>query len=1004
MITSSTTQSTGPSTGPSTGQSAADVAISPLIRDLAVSQGTPVASAANQPITLDDTSLAYFVVSGAVDVFLFEQVDGVTRSSARHMTRADAGQLIFGIGEHDAPLAAVCKGLPGAELVRLPCAALAARELSQELAEQVDRWINAIGGAIASRIEPRPRPTLVVELADAAQSDSATPAAAALPMSAGAADVLSTRAGAVVWIRTTRGEPAFLGTEEPAADGGGLAPLSFDTWLTLSQDTELETVGSRELAASGALLSALGEFHALAISAEQLNRLLLQADVVNEQTAREALRRRDADQARDGLNRILDREPAAADQDGSALMAALELIGDHEGLRFQPPAQQAGLASEEPRLDALMRSSGVRARQIRLQSEDRWWLGDSGAMLGFLGSDGSPVALLPHWSGRYRMVNPRDGRTVRINADNAAALAADAWLCYPALPKTGSVGALELARIARHGLASSFGRFALAGLLAALLSQAPAIAIGVLTDWVLASAAGDILVQVMIALLAFAVVGVLLQILQGTSMMRIEGRAAARVSAAAWDRLLTLPPSFFRRFTAGELAIRMATFQLMRDQLSGVVANALLSFVFLMPSLAILFVYDITLALVSVGLAAGTILVTAMVGLWQLIPQRRGFAAERRLAGELLQFIGGISKLRGAGAEPSAFAAWARHYREQHLAGIQVSRLNEHLLSFSAAMPALIGAALFAVALARGPDQLQVSDFLVVYAVAMTFFAAAATLGRSFEAIAATLPGYEQIKPVLEALPEPGAHSSAQITLQGEVRFDHVSFRYEPDTPLLDDVTIAARAGEFIAIVGESGSGKSTLMRLALGLEDPTSGSVYYDGRDLASLDRQALRRQLGVVMQDGALQPGSLLDNVIGMGDDLDIEDAWRAVAQADIEDEIAQMPMQLYTVVTEGAATFSGGQTQRLRIAAALVRNPRIVWLDEATSWLDARSQAQVMQSIERLAATRIVIAHRLSTIRHADRIYVMQRGRVVQVGDFDELYAAPGPFRQLVERQLA
>ena len=157
-------------------------------------------------------------------------------------------------------------------------------------------------------------------------------------------------------------------------------------------------------------------------------------------------------------------------------------------------------------------------------------------------------------------------------------------------------------------------------------------------------------------------------------MMRLEGRGAARVSAAVWDRLLTLSPTFFRRFTAGELAIRMATFQLMRDQISGVVANALLSFVFLLPTLAILFFYDVTLALVSIALAVTMMFLTAIIGLWQLRPQRRGFAAERRLAGELLQFINGISKLRGAGAEPSAFAAWARHYREQHLAGIQISR------------------------------------------------------------------------------------------------------------------------------------------------------------------------------------------------------------------------------------------------------------------------------------------------------------------------------------------
>ena len=959
---------------------------------IALSEGESTACAANQPITLDDPSVAYLVLEGAIDVFLFEQEDGVTSSSAGHILRAEAGQIIFGIGAHDTPLVSVCKGLPGARLAKVRRSALAAPELADELADKADRWVSAIGGAVAARINPRPRPTLVVDPGHHAQ------------LRAGANSVLATRAGAVVWVGVSQGAAAFLGTEDPSPDGTGLAPLSFDTWLTLSEDAEIEVVGSRRLAEDGRLLQALDEFHALAMSAEQLNRLLLLADVVNEQTAREALRRRDAEQAEAGLNRILTRERADVDQDGSALMAALALVGERDGIHFQRPAPQPGQVVEDPTPVAVFHASGVRARSVRLLPEDRWWLGDSGAMLGFVGDVRRPVALLPHWSGRYRMIDPTDGRVTRVDSTTALRISSRAWLCYPTLAKDRKVGTLDLARVAGHGLASSFGRFALAGLLAALLTQAPAIAVGVLTDWVLASAAGEMLLQFMVALALFGIVGVVLLILQGTSMMRLEGRSTARVSAAAWDRLLRLSPSFFRRFTAGELAVRMASFQLMRDQLSGVVANSLLSFVFLLPTLAILFAYDVPLALVSVGLAAAMVLVTALIGLWQLGPQRRGFAAERRLAGELLQFINGIGKLRGAGAEPSAFAAWARHYRQQLLAGIQASRLNEHLISLSAATPALIGAVLFAVVLARDADQLQISDFLVVYALAMTFFAAAANLGRSFEAIAGALPGYEQIRPVLKELPEPGAHNSVQVSLQGDVRLDHVSFRYQPDTPLIEDVSISARAGEFVAIVGESGSGKSTLMRLALGLEDPTAGSVYYDGRDLASLDRQALRRQLGVVMQDGALQPGSLLDNIIGMGDDLTITDAWRAVRQADLTDEISEMPMQLYTVVTEGSASVSGGQAQRLRIAAALVRNPRVVWLDEATSWLDARSQAQVMQSIERLAATRIVIAHRLSTIRHADRIYVMQRGRVVQVGNFDDLNAADGPFRRLVERQLA
>ena len=958
---------------------------------VALGESEDVLSAANKPVILDDPSQVYLVVSGAVDVFLFEVHDGMLASNARHLVRAEAGHLVFGLEADDSSLVAIGKGLPGTRLAKMQRSALADIALAEELASQVDVWISAVSSAVAEPIEPRPRPDLVID---------PTSAPASLEVSA---KIVSARPGTVVWIAASGGEPSYLGTEEPPRDGSGFVPLNSDTWLALAQRSETRLATSAQLANEGRLLECLEDFHRIALSAEQLNRLLLQAEAVNEQAAREALRRRDAELASAGLNRILGREHVRTADDGSALMSVLALIGKRQGIAFQPPVRRVEIGDEEPSLPDVLRASGVRARRVRLTPEDRWWFGDSGAMLGFRAEDGQPVALLPHWTGRYRMIDPAKGTTLLLTAASARDLSDEAWVCYPTFPKGQPAGAHEMARLAGRGLAGDLVRFAVAGLAAAVLVQAPAIAVGVLTDWVLVSAADGMLIQVVMALGGFAVVGVVLQILQGTSLMRLEGRAAARVSAAAWDRVLSLPPSFLRKFTTGDLAARMASFQWMRDQVSGVAANSLLAMAFLAPTLAIPFVYDATLAVVSLSLAAVSAAVGAVIGLWQFGPRRRGFAAERRSTSELLQFMSGISKLRGAGAEPSAFARWARHYREKHIAAIAVSRLNEHLISLGAAMPALVGAALCGVALWRGGAQLQISDFLVVYAVTMAFYAAAANLARSFEAVAAAVPAYEQIKPVLRERPEPSSSGDSAFEVGGDVRFDHVSFRYDPDVPLIEDVSITARSGEFIAIVGDSGSGKSTLMRLGLGLEDPTSGSVFYDGRDVAFLDRHALRRQLGVVTQDGALQPGALLDNIIGMGDDLTIEDAWNAVRRADIADEIAEMPMQIHTVVTEGSM-FSGGQVQRIRIAAALARNPRVVWLDEATSWLDSRSQAQVMAGIDRLAATRIVIAHRLSTIRQADRIYVMQSGRVTQVGEFEDLYNDDGLFRRLVERQLA
>ena len=624
-------------------------------------------------------------------------------------------------------------------------------------------------------------------------------------------------------------------------------------------------------------------------------------------------------------------------------------------------------------------------------------------MLAFGRDDGGPVALIPGRTGRYRVVDPATGGSAAVNAGKAAGLAEEAWYFYQRLPNHRPAGAGDLLLVGTKNVGMDLVRFVVAGLLYSALTMAPAVGVGLLVSWVIPGASVSALVYIVAALVAVAMVGALLQMVRGMAMMSLEARVTVRMAAASWDRLLGLPQSYFGRFTAGDLAVRMSVFQSLRDQVSGAVANELVPAVFLLPLMGLLFFYNVSLASATLGLGVAALVVSGMLGMLQVASQRRRYLASRQLGSQLYQFISGMSKLRISGAEGSAFAAWARTYRERQLAELQIGRLNDHLFAFSATLPALAGAVIFAVALWQGPAQLTVAAFVVVYAGSMIFYTSVVQLGRSFDGIAALAPGYEQVRPVLKAVPDSSSEGTAPAELGGDIWFDRVSFRYSEDGPLvIDDVSIRARPGEFIAIVGESGCGKSTLMRLALGLEEPLAGAIYYDERDLAHLDRRTVRKQLGVVMQDGLLRPGDILTNIVGPGGEFTIDDAWRVARLAAVDRDIAAMPMGMFTVVNDGSATFSGGQAQRIRVAAALLRNPRIVFLDEATSWLDARSQADVMRSIDGLVVTRLVIAHRLSTIRQADRIYVLENRRVIQEGGFEELLEEEGLFRQLVQRQ--
>jgi ATP-binding cassette subfamily C protein len=285
----------------------------------------------------------------------------------------------------------------------------------------------------------------------------------------------------------------------------------------------------------------------------------------------------------------------------------------------------------------------------------------------------------------------------------------------------------------------------------------------------------------------------------------------------------------------------------------------------------------------------------------------------------------------------------------------------------------------------------------------MQFMAASLQLSSSVVSVANVVPIYQRALPILRSLPETSSAKSSPGILSGSIELSHVTFRYKSDAPLvLRDISISIEPGQFVAIVGASGCGKSTIFRLLLGFEIPESGTVYYDGFDLTGLDLQALRRQIGVVLQSSTLVSGDIFTNIVGSSS-ASMEDAWAAARLAGVEEDIRRMPMGMYTMISTAGSDISGGQRQRLMIARAIISKPRIILFDEATSALDNRTQAVVSHSLEALRATRVVIAHRISTVRHADRIVVLEMGRIVQSGTYEELMEQPGLFRELAARQL-
>ncbi len=690
---------------------------------------------------------------------------------------------------------------------------------------------------------------------------------------------------------------------------------------------------------------------------------------------------------------------------GDPWLLACREVGRRAGIEFRANTDPARTGGADP-LVAIASASGVRTRVVALR--EGWWSEDVGPMIGRRESNGNPVALLPVSPRRYRLYDPLTGSHTPLTESVAASLQPFAWCFYRPLPPRAVTG-LDLLRFGLRGLGRDLATVAMTGLAAGALATALPVLTGILFDAVIPRAdTGQ--VRVLTVLMAVAAVGAsMFQVAQSFAVRRLEGKIDASLQPAVWDRLLALPVPFFRRYAAGDLATRSLSITAMRQVLTGAAISTVLAGVFSIFTFGLLFYYSGILAFLAACFALVMVLVTVFTGYVQVGLERETIAIGGRLSGMLLQFVNGISKLRVAAAEERAFTAWASAFSRKKQIAARARRVSIAYAVFTSVAPVLSAAVVYWATVrllnAHGESQLSTGGFVAFNVAFAQFQMAALGLGSAVVRLLALVPLYERAQPILSAVPEVDVGRPDPGVLTGAIDVLNVNFRYAPGAPLvLRDITMHIPAGRFVAIVGPSGSGKSTLFRLLMGFEAPDSGEVKYDGRSQSALDIKAVRRQIGVVLQSGRLLADSLYKNIAGASAYLTLDDAWTAAKMAGLERDIENMPMGMHTLLGEGGSGLSGGQRQRVLIARAIVRKPSLLLFDEATSALDNETQALVSHSLESLKATRVVIAHRLSTIVHADYIYVLDRGVIVQQGTYQDLMRQEGPFADLARRQTA
>lgn len=658
----------------------------------------------------------------------------------------------------------------------------------------------------------------------------------------------------------------------------------------------------------------------------------------------------------------------------------------------------SGIKSFKDKLNYVLGLYGIEYHKIELTNE--YVNENSSPLLIYTIVDEIPVILYPTKKNQYYYIHYGTGKKVYLDAHLIHGLEMDAISFYRPIPSkrmsikeyakyiTKSVRPLDIfLLILFAALASGVG------LVLPYLTK-------MLTGNVVASKDVSQFIFVSIYVVATATGLLLVKAIQSFINARIMIKIQRSVQEATMMKILSLPPSFFKKYNTGELTSRF----------SGVLglANLIINGIFItLVSVIMSLAYLFQLVSFAASLILPVIIIllvssgfSILISFIQKKYTSKSLELSSKESGVTYEMINGIQKIRLSGSEKRVFAKWANTYSKS-------AKVRYHpplILRISAAISLLItllgNVVIYYVAIRNNIDVSSYMAFVSSYGVLSASFA---SLSQMVGVVTSIQPMYDMARPILETEPETAQNKIVLESVKGNIRLESVSFKYLETGPLiLDNLSLNIKEGEYIAVVGQTGCGKSTLVRILLGFEEPLSGHVYVDDIDIKDVDLSSLRKRIGTVLQNGTLFHADILSNIIISCPTVSESEAWEAAEIADIAKDIKEMPMGMKTVISEGQGGISGGQKQRIMIARAIVHKPKILIFDEATSALDNKTQKSITESIDKLNCTRIVIAHRLSTIKSADRIIMLEGGKIIEEGDYDSLIAKKGKFAELVERQ--
>lgn len=958
--------------------------------------------AENQSLILKGFDRFWMITSGEVDIFYAAiDDDGEYQSTLKYLYSAKSGEILFSLltsekKEDNYKLIAVSKG---ASIVAINKNKLLDIE-HLFLKSMIDKWILKTAHRIQQKNSPRVytiiEPSYSIDLRK---------------------DVFAFPAKGVLWSSLIKGEYNIYSEGRKVTSDSKInypIAVSNNLWIkVLSKETEIKVLSTR-----GILKDEIDFMRSLNNLQDYLYAKLLKNNTSEIEEERNRIKEKVTSEA-SNLSSTLEqlrtivvgkkRNALNTNKNlGNNLFATCQLIGDAIGFQFEAPKfMESYKNSTTNQLYAIAQSSKVRVRKIILRGT--WWKEENGHLIAFYKEDKRPVALIQSTPSTYLLKDVSTGEELKIDHKFAEQLEPICYMLFYGFNDT-MTSVKKIGKFAAQGIKKDSKYIILAAFAGSLIGLLVPVLSGVMFDDVIPTADKSLHFEVFAIMLMLGLVTAGLQLVQGVLQLRVESKSSINLQAGVMDHLLRLPVTFYKKFSAGDLTNRALSINGIRQILSSTVMTAVLSGAFSFVNLGLLFYYESSLAWIGVGLALLAVAFMTIIGFMKLKYDRQISDIQGELQGFLFEFLSGITKIRITGGERRIFTLWGTKFSKLKQLGFCSGSYQNFVEVFNSSYPLLTNILFFAFiyytvsnATAVGAV-ISVGAFMAFISAFNQFLRDCLKMSMALITSLNIITLYERVKPILEEIPESSEQSTDPGELVGDIELNSISFRYHEDQPLiLNNLSFKINQGEMVAFVGTSGSGKSTIMRLLLGFEEPEAGSIYYDGDVYDSMNKDLVRRQIGVVLQNGALMSGSIYKNIVG-NSELTLEDAWEAARMAGMEKDIKQMPMEMHTMISEGAGTFSGGQRQRLMIARAIVHKPRLLFMDEATSALDNKTQNIVSDSLDKLQATRIVIAHRLSTVKNADRIYVLDKGAIVESGSFNELMEKRGVFADLAKRQIA